>query len=211
MKDKEHHTHHTISCLALIPNTDIVKLFSMVYMHLVCLGITKKLFFLWLGLGKNKSNGRLSSWQIQQITDGILNVSIVFKSSIMCDFARKSRSVKEVLRWKATEFCQFILYTGIIVLKDVLPNESYNNFLALCISIRILLCENNHHYLNFIRELLKYSVESFQYIYGVKYVSQNVHGLLHLCDNYERHGSLNVCSTLPFENFMKVLISVVNF
>jgi len=205
MKDEEHHTHPTISCLTLIPDTDIVKLFSMDYMHLVCLGITKKLLVLWLGLGKNKSNGRLSSRQIQQITDGILKV----KGSITCDFARKPRPVKEVLRWKATEFRQFILYTGIIVLKDILPNDSYNNFLALCISMRILLCENNHHYLNFTRELLKYFVESFQYIYGVKYVSQNVHGLLHLCDDYERHGSLNVCSTFPFENFMKVLKKMI--
>jgi len=167
--------------------------------------VTKKLLVRWLGLGKNKSNGRLSSRQIQQITDGILKV----KSSITCDFARKPRPVKEVLRWKATEFRQFILYTGIIVLKDILPNESYNNFLALCISMRILLSENNHHYLNFTREPLKYFVESFQYIYGVKYVSQNVRGLLHLCDDYERHGSLNVCSTFPFENFMKVLKKMI--
>jgi len=65
MKDEDHRTHATISCLALIPDTDILKLFSMDYMHLVCLGITKKLLVLWLGLGKNKSNGRLSSWQIQ--------------------------------------------------------------------------------------------------------------------------------------------------
>jgi len=46
MKDEEHHTHPTISCLALIPDTDIVTLFSMDYMHLVCLGITKKLLVL---------------------------------------------------------------------------------------------------------------------------------------------------------------------
>ncbi|KAF0746607.1 DUF4806 domain-containing protein [Aphis craccivora] len=176
-KDEEHHTHPTISCLALIPDIDFVKLFSMDCMHLVCLGITKKLLVLWLG-------------------------SIV-------DFARKPRPVKEVLRWKATEFRQFILYIGIIVLKDILPNESYNNFLALCVSMRILLCENNYHCLNFTRELLKYFVESFQYIYGVKYVSQNVHGLLHLCDDYERHGSLNACSTFPFENFMKILKKMI--
>jgi len=51
MKYEEHHVSSTISCVALIPDTDIVHLFPLDYMHLVCLGITKKFISLWLNTG----------------------------------------------------------------------------------------------------------------------------------------------------------------
>lgn len=108
-------------------------------------------------------------------------------------------------RWKATEFRQFLLYTGIIVLKDVLTEECYLNFLALSISMRILLSKGNLKLLNYTSKLLKYFVKSFQYLYGVHFVSHNVHGVLHLCDDYVKYGALDACSTFPFENYMKQL------
>jgi len=42
MKSEEHHISPTISCVALIPDVDIVHLFPLDYMYLVCLGVTKK-------------------------------------------------------------------------------------------------------------------------------------------------------------------------
>lgn len=48
---------------------------------------------------------------------------------------------------------------------------------------------------------------SFQNIYGQQFVSHNVHGLLHVCDDYLRYGPLDNCSTFFFENYMKELKS----
>ncbi|CAI6374129.1 unnamed protein product [Macrosiphum euphorbiae] len=50
---------------------------------------------------------------------------------------------------------------------------------------------------------------SFQNIYGAQFVSHKVHGLLHLCDDYEHYGPLHNCSTFMFENYMKELKSFV--
>lgn len=71
--------------------------------------------------------------------------------------------------------------------------------------MRILLSDNNQNLLYYTRDLLKYFVKSFQYLYGAHFTSHNVHGILNLCDDYERYGPLDTCSTFPFENYMKVL------
>lgn len=81
--------------------------------------------------------------------------------------------------------------------------------MALNISMTILLSSNYSFLLNYARQLLDFFVMSFQNIYGTQFVSHNVHGLLHLCDDYELYGPLHNCSALIFENYMKELKSFV--
>lgn len=166
MNNEEYHTS-TISCLTLIPGINIIKIFSMDYMHLTCLGVTKKLLNLWLC--KGPVNTRLPSWKSKQLTKSLLEI----KTCITSDFSRKPRSIQEVNRWKATEFRQFLLYTGIIVLKDVLTEECFLNFLCFSISMRILLSEGNLQLLNYTNKLLKYFVKSFQYIQGDFFITEH--------------------------------------
>lgn len=47
------------------------------------------------------------------------------------EFARQPRSLFEVERWKATEFRQFLLYTGPVVLKGIVTDTMYDHFLCL--------------------------------------------------------------------------------
>jgi len=115
----------------------------------------------------------------------------------------------DVNRWKATEFRQLLLYTGIIVLKNVISDDCYQNCLALNISMRILLNDGHSKYVNYARELLDYFIKSFQQIYGTQFVSHNIHGLQHLCDDYVKHGSLNNCCAFPYENYMKILKKMI--
>ena len=60
------------------------------------------------------------------------------------EFARKPRGLDEVKMWKATEYRQFLLYTGYLVLEGVLGPESYSYFLCLSIAFRILLEDNRN-------------------------------------------------------------------
>lgn len=56
------------------------------------------------------------------------------------DFARRPRAFNEIRNYKATEFRQFGLYSGIVLLKDFLPEDQYDHFLLIAISYRLLSC-----------------------------------------------------------------------
>jgi len=97
----------------------------------------KKLLLFWIGLPKH--NETLPSNLINVIDEKLIHLS----KYISNEFQRKQNSrrhpIRDANRWKATELRQCLLYTGIIVFKDILSKDTYNNFLALSIAIRILL------------------------------------------------------------------------
>jgi len=122
------------------------------------------------------------------------------------DFQRKPRGVDEVNRWKATEFRTFLIYLGPIVLKNVISEPCYLNFMCLHTSISLLLTPNlSYGLLNYCNELLVYFVRKFGVLYSKEWISHNVHSVIHICDDYKMFGKLAECSSFPFENHMKTL------
>ena len=78
------------------------------------------------------------------------------------EFARKPRSLHYVARWKATEHRLFLLYTGVVTLKQVLSQELYDLFFLLHVAARILSCEQlvkKQAYVDFAEKLFAASVE----------------------------------------------------
>ncbi|XP_070523027.1 uncharacterized protein [Cardiocondyla obscurior] len=57
---------------------------------------------------------------------------------IPVEFNRVPRSLEECTRWKVTEFRQFLLYTGPIVLHSILNRDNYLNFLTLNVAVTLL-------------------------------------------------------------------------
>ena len=103
-------------------------------MHLVCLGVTKRIL-LFMKEGPLQSAARLSQKQVK-------DVSFKFESlteTLPSEFAFQPRSLEELKRWKATEFRQFLLYTGPVVLKGVINDNIYIHFLAFSVAISIFL------------------------------------------------------------------------
>lgn len=156
----------------------MVQSFPLDYMHLVFLGVTRKLIHLWMS--KGLVTVRLHSSKISEISNSLLSL----KPYIPTEFARKPRTLDDICRWKATELRQFLLYTGPIVLKPILSEECYNNFMALSIAMTILLSANHKKKVKFANQLLHYFVGCFGNIYGSHFISHNVHGLLHLVEDY---------------------------
>lgn len=158
--NEEYHVTDTMSLITKVPHIDIINSFPFNYMHLVCLGVMKKLIFLWLGNLKHALlSVRLQSKNVTTISNHLL----LLKSFITYDFSRVPRSLLEVARWKATEFRLFLLYIGPVVLKSILTVECYSHFICLHVSFRILLDPyvKNNELINFYDRVLTYFDKKF--------------------------------------------------
>ena len=187
--------HHKCASPFLMLPVDMVAQFPIDYMHQVCLGVMKKLLQKWF---QEPIRQRTLSANAGQRADGRL---VSLRSFMPREFARKPRSISELKHWKATEYRQFLLYTGRIVLEGILPPANYDNFLALSVACLILVSPTlTRKYLALARDLLKYFVETVRATYGAKWLHYNIHSMLHLADEAERYGSLDACSAFPFEN-----------
>jgi len=167
------------------------------YMHLLCLGVVKKLILLWM---KGPLSVRLSPRLIKKIS----YLLIMLRNTTPNDFVRKPRCIQDVKQWKAVEFRNFLLYTGPIVLKYSLKKDLYHHFLLLHVATTILirpdLCKTE--FINYAEALLKTFVLLFEILYGKKFISHNVHNLLHLCSDVRIYGCLDNFSAFRFENYM---------
>ena len=122
--------HHTGNSPLRTLSVGMVTQFPLDYMHLVCLGVTRRLLFYWLKSPVSKGI-RLGLRVIGQISESL----ITFRSFLPREFSRKCRSLKDVERWKATEFRQFLLYSGIVALKGQISTVLYKHFLLLFVAL----------------------------------------------------------------------------
>jgi len=168
-------------------------------MHCVCKGVMKRLFDFWVkGKKTNKNVGKKKD----SISFALFNLT----KTVPSEFARLPRSLKDLEYWKATEFREFLLYTGIIVLKSNIKKEQYNHFLILFTSIRILCSDKMFNtYSDLASKLLIEFVQNYSSIYGSNFVSYNVHSLIHLPFFVNLHGPLDNFSALKYKNYLKKL------
>lgn len=136
---------------------------------------------------------------------GIISISLLhLVKYIPHEFVRKLRPIKEAKRYKATGFRQFLLYTGIIVLKNNLSKQKYEHFLTLHAAIRILLSDTLLPTMtDYAEELLRHFVVSSKLIYDPQILSHNFHNLLHLIDDVRKYGNLNLFSNFSSENYLQ--------
>lgn len=197
--NREQIEHHMGTSILEQLQIGMVSQIALDYMHLVCLGVMKRLLSLWL---KGPKNIRLRINQ-QEIVSKMLSDT---RSFIPCEFARLPRSLEHHGKWKATEFRLFLLYLGPVFLKNVLSNDYYTHFLTFSIAIRILchskLCSSMNDYAH---NLLLYFVSNFSELYGVENMTYNVHNLIHLSNEVKMFGCLDKFSCFPFENYLKTL------
>lgn len=195
MTDEDHHLSDVPSPLSQLP-IGMVTGFVLDYMHLVCLGVVRRLLLVWL---RGPLPLRLCARAVSHLSQRLLSL----QSCTPCEFSRKPRSLSDIDRWKATEFRQFLLFTGPVVLRNILPQELYDNFLLLHVAIFCLV--HPHYctvYCDFAHKLLTKFVQHCQQAYGQQFVVYNVHSLVHLPDDVRHFGPLDRISCFPFENFL---------
>ncbi len=193
MVDNEHHLQQSP---LVVLNLGMVSNFPLDYIHLVCLGVVRKLVSLWLA-GPLKT--RLGPLSRAELNEKLLS----FTQNMPYEFARKPRAIVEFERWKATEYRSFLLYTGPVCLLHILPAQLYDNFMLLSVAITVVLSPSLcQEYADYSRALLILFVKHFGELYGQDKLTYNVHGLIHLCDDVKLYDVLDKVSAFPFENFL---------
>ena len=190
---------------SILKNLDIgmVTQFPLDFMHLICLGIMKKMINLWLS---GPLNVRLGSNLANNISDFIMSL----RSFLPREFVRKGRKLNEVDRWKATELRTFLLYTGPVTLKGRVSDLVYNNFMMLSAGVYILCSLGiSQRHIDYVEELFVAFVKQFGDVYGRETLIYNVHALIHLPGHTRLYGSLFNFSCFPFENFLQTLKKMV--
>ncbi|XP_071576883.1 uncharacterized protein [Temnothorax nylanderi] len=170
------------------------------YMHLVCLGVMKKLLSAWVH-GKYSKFSKLSARNISVISERLNTL----KEYCPSDFARRPRSLEACSKYKATEFRQFLLYTGLAVTYVILDERLYKHFLFLHAAIKVLVSKSpSRLHLNFAKLALQKFVQRSESLYGSNFNSYNVHDLLHLPDDVRQLSSLDSFSAFPYKNNMSI-------
>lgn len=199
LKDKKHHKGKSI--LTDIPGFFPVTHVPLDYMHLICLGVTRKLLHLWTsGIFK------LPAEAIAELSRRLENL----KTRMPLEFQRRFRPICYLKFYKATELRTFLLYTGPVVLLGLLTDNAYDNFISLHIAIRILCSPSKCIKFNtYAKNLLLYFVETFASNYDEYLVSHNIHNVIHLPDDVLQFGNLDNFSAFPQENYMQLLKKIV--
>ncbi|XP_066587833.1 uncharacterized protein [Prorops nasuta] len=192
--DKDHHKEGTTP-LMHIP-IGLVSGVPFEYMHLVCSGVMKRLLLAWI-LGKFSPGSKISGNSVTVISNRL----DIVKNYCPSDFARPPRRLELFAKYKATEFRQFLLYTGPIVLSGILEDSIYKHFLLLQAAIKVLVSPScSLLWLRFAEIAIEKFVMRCEQLYGLYFNSYNVHGLLHITEDVRKFGSLDSFSAFPFEN-----------
>ncbi|KAL1447081.1 hypothetical protein WDU94_003655 [Cyamophila willieti] len=172
-------------------------------MHLVCLGITKKLLQLWQ---KAKMKYHLNAHQIHGISDRLKYI----KEYTPAEFNRKPRSLEHYCKWKATEYRQFLMYTGFYTIETIVHTKVLLNFKVLMCAIRLLSKEDQEDdSISYAHELIEYFLKTYKQLYSEENMTFNVHNLLHLAEDVKTHGNLDNFSAFKFENYLFKLKKLV--
>ncbi|XP_057335100.1 uncharacterized protein LOC130673902 [Microplitis mediator] len=126
-----HHTG-TSPLLQITPQIDMVRDFVLDSMHLVFLGIVKKILDYWL-------NSNIKTVKLRKnMKDLLTNLLQQIKYQVPQDFQRTTRSLDNIAKFKATELQFILLYAGPVIFKKVLSEDVYRYFLLLHVGIRLL-------------------------------------------------------------------------
>lgn len=188
---EEHHKY--VSPIEELP-IDIIQIFALDPMHLVFLGVQKRVLKFWM-VSKNFMV-KLSAKDISDITFSLKRAD----QSRPKELHRTIRGLDVFNFWKATEFRTFLLKVGPVVLYGKLSSIAYNHFLMLHCAITI--CSSSHFFkiLKIAEKLLDEFVKLFAEIYGSGSVTYNVHSLSHLVADVRYFGEIDTFSAFPFES-----------
>lgn len=176
-----------------LSSIDMVKDFIIAdSLHLLDLGVFKRLLQGWR-TGSLCKRAKWSHQQKKEISEYLVKVR--FPREIN----RRMRSMDFISLWKGLEYRHFLLYVGVVILKRFLPEKFYDHYLLLFCATTICSAKKYECYFDIAEELYVHFVKKYKTIvYGLHFITSNVHNLIHIVDDVKRFGILPTISAYPF-------------
>lgn len=189
----EHHREYSI--IEELPINMINDFIIADSLHLLHLGLMKKCLLIWIN-GGGEFEYKWDNSELNNINQLLSNC----RKDMPTDIHRSIRNLDCIKHWKGTEFRTFLMYIGIVILKQSLRTEEYEHFLKLYCAV--ILCSHDNYLRRFelAKELFDEYIEGFIDSYGIHTISSNVHNLSHVVDDVQRFGNLSKIDAYPFEN-----------
>ena len=175
------------------------------YMHGILLGVTKKMLELWFDKMHSKND-----WYIG---DKVTNVDRLLTGIFPPYFIhRRPRSINSNRQhWKASELRNWLLFYSLPCLKGVFKEPFLTHFSCLVEGTYILLQEGiSPADLGRANMLLVAFVKNVEMLYGKRFMSMNVHNILHLPALVEQWGPLWGWSCFAFESYNGDIIKSIH-
>lgn len=99
------------------------------------------------------------------------------------------------------------MYIGPIAIHSIVPKKISDHFLYLNVAMTIFLSPNFNHFATLAKSFM-FDFD-FGILYGDHFISHNIHGLIHLLDDFQNYGSLGNISCFKFENYLGQLKKMV--
>ena len=181
--------------LSSIPKYDLIRGTTIDYMHCVLLGVTRLLLGLWFS------------------TEHHNDLWYCGKKVTICDeklaqikppnyITRTPRSISKHRKyWKASEYRNWLLFYSIPVMTNILPPVYLSHHILLVYCMSVLLSSSiTQREIYHAEKVLQHYVYKFEHYYDERYMTLNVHNLLHLPSVVSNLGPLYTTSCFSFES-----------
>ena len=199
-EDPRHHKQDDPTSLELL-GIDMTSQFVLDSMHLVYIGVVKRLLKRWISSPKCNKGPQLGSHALGLLASAVASVP----SHIPREFSRKLQyGISKLSTWKATEYRLFLLYVAPVILKnrEIVSKQHYENVINLSVAIRILSTDNQEDNIDFVAKILKNFIQNCIKYYNPEFIAYNVHCLEHLPEDYLKYGNISKIDAFPFESYL---------
>ena len=215
-EELEQHSHEAVasqkpvfgvkgpSWLSVVPDYNVIKGNVVDYMHCVLLGVTKMLLKLWFDSGHSKE-----IWYCGTKVDEADSRLLQIKPPLT--ITRTPRSIQQHRAyWKASEYRAWLLFYSVPIMLSILPQEYLAHHMLLVEAIYLLLQDViNHTEIKKAELLIQHYCFKVEFYYGKRFMTANLHHLLHLPQVVHDFGPLYSYSCFPYEGLNGQLLNCI--
>lgn len=192
------------SFLSRLKSYDLVLGTGIDYMHSVLLGVIRILMFLWF----STEFSRCAFSMVRSIREVDKRMKEI-RPPFMIRFPRSVFSHR--MFFKASEYRSILLFFGPVVFRGILAGLYYNHFLLLSEAIFILLMKSiTPAQIDHAEKLLWNFCSQMSGLYVERYMTANMHLLVHLADSVRALGPLWTHSCFHFEDKNGYLLHLIH-